>query len=76
MNHCRNCVHFRSAPYEARQDACYFPENMGAKQSADWLDEQQMPGDHRKINLRGDCPDHEARSVQFPWYKRLFSLGA
>ena len=73
---CENCVHFRSAPYEARKDGCYLPDNMPAKQSARYLDEQQLAGDHRKINLRGDCPDHEARPVELPWWRTLFRVGA
>ncbi|MEX1023883.1 MAG: hypothetical protein WD226_02295 [Planctomycetota bacterium] len=76
MNHCRDCTHFRSAPYEAKQAGCYFPANMSQKQSARYLDEQQQPGDHRKINLRGDCPDFEARRVELPWYRRLLSRRA
>jgi hypothetical protein len=30
------------------------------KQSDGFLLEQQVPGDHEKINLRGDCPKYEA----------------
>ena len=73
---CENCVHFRSAPYEARMDGCFLPDNMPGKQSASYLDEQQIPGNHVKINLRGDCPDHVARPVTLPFWKRLFSRGA
>lgn len=76
MKDCRNCLHFRSAPYEAKEDACYHPEHMGAKQSARFLDEQQVPGNHRKINLRGDCAEYEEKPKQAPWYKRWFSMGA
>jgi len=75
-NDCRDCVHFRSAPYEARVAGCYFPDNMPSKQTAFYLDEQQLPGDHEKINLRGDCPDFEAREQRASWWDRLFSLGA
>lgn len=76
MNDCRNCAHFRAAPYEAKKDACYHPEHMGAKQSARFLDEQQVPGNHRKINARGDCETYAARRAELPWYRRLLQLGA
>ncbi len=69
---CRTCAHFRSAPFEARIAGCYFPPNMVSKQSARYLDEQQIPGDHRKINLRGDCPDHQLRTKKAPIWRRLW----
>ena len=71
---CKNCRHFRAAPYEARVDGCYFPDNMPSKQSATYLDEQQVAGNHEKINLRRDCKDHEARPNRPSLLKRL--LGA
>ena len=73
---CRQCLHFRSAPYEAREDGCYFPGNMEAKQSATYLDEQQLAGDHEKINRRGDCTDFQARAEKLPWWRRLMDVGA
>ena len=73
---CRRCVHFRGAPYEARLDGCYFPGNMPAKQSARYLDEQQQAGDHERINRNGDCPDHQARVVKEPWWRRIMDVGA
>jgi hypothetical protein len=76
MVECRDCVHFRAAPYEARKDGCYLPKNMPSKQKDAFLDEQQIPGDHRKINLRGDCPDHERRPVKLSLWQRLLSRGA
>ncbi len=72
-NHCENCVHFRSAPYEAKTAGCYLPSNMPQKQKLACLDEQQLPGDHETINLRGDCPDFSARAVRLPWWKRLLA---
>jgi len=73
---CHECVHFRRAPYEARKEGCYLPKNMVAKQKDAYLDEQQLPGDHEKINLRGDCPDFEARPAKPSILRRLFALGA
>ena len=73
---CQNCQHFRSAPYEARKAGCYFPDNMKSKQSDAFLDEQQLAGDHEKINLRGDCPDYVARELKLPFWRRLWSVGA
>ena len=74
--HCPACVHFRSAPYEARIAGCYLEKNMPSKQKAAFLDEQQIPGDHEKINRRGDCPDFQARAARASWWQRLWSLGA
>ena len=68
---CRTCVHFRSAPYEARKDGCYFPDNMPGKQGATYLDEQQVPGRHDKINLHGDCKDHAPRPKAPSFVERL-----
>ena len=73
---CQDCVHFRSAPYEAKIAGCYLPENMPQKQRAAFLDEQQIPGDHERINARGDCPDHEARARKPTLWQRLVSMGA
>jgi hypothetical protein len=73
---CRNCRHFRSAPYEARFEGCYLEKNMVSKQKQLCLDEQQLPGDHRKINLRGDCPDYSALERKSSLWRRLWALGA
>lgn len=73
---CRNCVHFRSAPYEARKAGCYFEKNMVSKQKAAFLDEQQLPGDHELINRNGDCPDFEARARKPSWWQRLWAISA
>ncbi len=70
---CRRCRHFRSAPYEARLEGCYFPDNMVSKQSAGYLDEQQQPGRHDKINRKGDCKDFVARDEAIPFWRRLFA---
>jgi len=71
---CKNCRHFRAAPYEARVDGCYFPDNMPSKQSATYLDEQQIAGNYEKINLRGDCKDFDAKLARPSFLRRL--LGA
>jgi hypothetical protein len=62
---CRNCRHFREYPFGEgtpwkRKTGCYHPDLMVQKQSDGFLLEQQVPGDHEKINLRGDCPKYEA----------------
>ena len=36
-----------------------------------FLDQQQQPGDHRKINLRGDCASFEARPARPGFWQRL-----
>lgn len=73
---CGKCVHFREAPYQARLTGCYLPDNMVSKQDAAYLNQQQTPGNHEKINIRGDCPDFEIREERAPWWQRLWSLGA
>ena len=73
---CPNCVHFRSRPYEAKFEGCYLEKNMVSKQKLMSLDEQQLPGDHVKINLRGDCPDYKARAKKPSLWQRLWVIGA
>jgi hypothetical protein len=73
---CRTCLHFRSSPFEAKFEGCYLAKNMEAKQKQAFLDEQQQPGKHGKINFHGDCPDHAARKKPLGWWQRLWSIGA
>jgi hypothetical protein len=73
---CRACRHFRSAPYEAKFEGCYLEKNMVSKQKQACLDEQQLPGDHRKLNLRGSCPDFAAVERRSALWRRLWALGA
>ena len=70
---CQNCQHFRSAPYEARWAGCYLEKNMPGRQKDAFLDEQQVAGDHEKINIRGDCPDYLARESKLPFWRRLLA---
>ncbi len=69
--HCKNCTHFRFAPYESRLEGCYFPGNMKSKQDAFYLDEQQLPGKHEEINFHGDCADYQARAKKESFWRRL-----
>lgn len=73
---CRTCVHFKSRPYEAKFEGCYLEKNMVSKQKQQCLDEQQLPGNHVKINLRGDCPDYQARPRKQSFWQRLLAVGA
>ncbi len=68
---CKACIHFRRAPYEARWEGCWHPDNMKVKQKERFLQEQQLPGDHLAINRRGDCPQFEARPRPEPLWRRL-----
>ena len=72
---CRDCRHFRRAPYEAHITGCYHPEHMQAKQKDAFLKQQELPGDHRKINLRGDCATFEAKLPAPSIWRRLFAKG-
>lgn len=73
---CRRCRHFRSAPYEAKFEGCYLEKNMVSRQKQYCLDEQQLPGDHAKINSRRDCPDFAPRTARPSFWQRLFAVGA
>lgn len=68
---CKDCIHFRRAPYQARWEGCWHPDNMKVKQKERFLLEQQLPGDHRAINRRGDCAQFEARPRQAPLWRRI-----
>lgn len=70
---CQNCRHFKTAPYQAPHTGCYHADNMSVTQKERYLDQQQAPGDHRKINLRGDCEQFEAKPQQLSLLKRLFA---
>ena len=70
---CQTCQHFKSKPYEAPHTGCYHPDNMEVKQKEAYLDQQQLPGDHRKLNLMGDCDKHEERPKKDSFWKRLLA---
>lgn len=73
---CKDCRHFRTAPYDAPRTGCWHPDNLVVRQKDAYLDEQQVPGDHRRINRRGDCPQYEARASKPSFLERLRRLGA
>ncbi len=73
---CNACRHFRRAPYQAPRTGCWHPDNLVVSQKADYLDEQQIPGDQRKINLRGDCAQFEALPKKPSLLQRILSMGA
>ena len=73
---CSDCTHFREAPYQAPLTGCWHPDNMKVTQKEAFLDQQQQPGNHRKINLRGDCQQFEARPVRLSLFQRIFRRGA
>ncbi len=72
---CKKCAHFREAPWQAPRTGCWHPENKIMSQSAAFNDEQQQPGDHRKINLRGDCPQYEAKAPEPGFLERFLNMG-
>ena len=73
---CKDCRHFREAPYQAPRTGCWHPDHVVARQKEAFLDEQQLPGDHRKINLRGDCGQWERRAPRPSLLKRILRMGA
>jgi len=70
---CRDCRHFLSAPYDAPRTGCWHPDNLQQRQKDAFLKEQEIPGDHRKINLRGDCAQHELREPRRSFWKRMLA---
>jgi hypothetical protein len=73
---CKDCLHFREAPYDAPRTGCWHPAHMLVTQKEAFLDQQQAPGNHRKINLRGNCASYEGRARPVSWWRRIFALGA
>ena len=69
---CKDCIHFRTAPYQAPHTGCWHADNLKVSQKEAFLDQQQQPGDHRKLNLRRDCAQFEARPVRHGLLARLF----
>jgi hypothetical protein len=72
---CKDCRHYRKAPYEALRTGCWHPDHMVVSQKEAFLDQQQLPGDAVKINLRGDCATFTARAARAGVWKRLLGMG-
>jgi len=67
MVDCKDCQYFRELPGGTvwkRRTGCYHPDLMEQKQSERVLAAQEIPGDHRKLNARGDCAKFAARRTQ------------
>ncbi len=73
---CKDCLHYREAPYGAPRTGCWHPDNMLVRQKDAYLDEQQQPGDNRQINLRGDCQQFESKKKGPSFLERILSLGS
>lgn len=74
MVDCKNCQWFRAYPGDTvwkRRTGCYHPENMEQKLSERVHQAQEIPGDHEKLNLRGDCARYEARPRRGSLISRL-----
>lgn len=78
MVRCQDCRHFREYPYAEsvykRKTGCYHPDNMEQVQDDFFLKEQEIPGDHERINLFGDCAQFEAREPRPGFLKRFLSV--
>jgi hypothetical protein len=70
---CRDCRHFKRAPYEAPRTGCWFPEFMEQTQKDAFLREQEIPGEHEKLNLRGDCAKFEPRAPRRSFWRRMMA---
>lgn len=74
---CKNCRHFREAPYEAAHTGCWHPDHLTVTQKEAFLDQQQQPGNHQRINFEGNCAQYEASRRRQPLWKRLlFTMGS
>lgn len=73
---CKNCSHFRTAPYEALRTGCWHPNNMLVKQKDAYLQQQETPGNHEKINLRGNCAQFEQKRKKLSMLERFLGKGA
>ncbi len=63
MVDCKDCKWFRSVPGDTvwkRRTGCYHPEHMDQKLSERVHQAQEIPGDHEKLNVRGDCAKFES----------------
>jgi len=70
---CQDCTWYKEAPYAAPLTGCWHPENMRTSQKEAFLKQQEQPGDHEKINLRGDCARYEARPRRGSLWRRILS---
>jgi len=70
---CEDCRYLKRAPYEVPRTGCWHPDFMQQRQKDAFLDEQQIPGDHEKINLRGDCPKWEPKAAKLSFWKRMLA---
>lgn len=73
---CKNCKYFREAPWDAPRTGCWHEDNMETSLSARFNDEQQEPGNHIKINLRGDCAQYESKSAGLSLWEKFLNWGA
>jgi len=70
---CKTCVHFRTAPDEAPHTGCWHLDHMQQKQTDAYLKQQELPGDHKRINLRGDCAQYELKPKKRSLWQRLMA---
>jgi hypothetical protein len=76
MVECKDCRHFRAYPGDTvwkRRTGCYHPDLMEQKQTDSFLKAQEVPGNHEKINVRGDCAKFEARPRRGSVLSRLIA---
>lgn len=76
MVDCNDCLFFKRFPGDTvwkRRTGCYHPENMEQKLSERVHQAQEVPGDHEKLNVRGDCPVFAARPRRGSLISRLIT---
>jgi len=67
MVDCKDCTHFVQRPGDTvwkRKTGCYHPQHMEQSQADGFLREQEVPGDHSRINADGNCSEFEARPAR------------
>jgi hypothetical protein len=77
MVECKDCRYFRAYPGDTvwkRRTGCYHPDLMEQKQADPFLKAQEVPGNHEKLNLRGDCAKFAAAPRRRSVLSRLISV--
>ncbi len=77
MADCKDCLHFRrvvGGTVWKRRTGCYHPDLMEQAQSDPALRAQEVPGNHVKLNLRGDCAKFDGGSRRGSLISRLIGV--
>lgn len=74
MVDCKDCRYLVERPGDTvwkRKGGCFHPDHMEQRQDDEFLREQEIPGDPRKVNADGNCPTFEALPPRLSLLGRL-----